>query len=404
MTPEGDELNAVFSVGPGGSLLGRYAKQVLTPVGEEYLTRGSERHPLVTKVGKVGAMVCFESCFASVARDLVRQGAEFLLVTTSDAAFRNGSLPLLHTAFSVFRAIETRRFVVQAANTGPSLVVGPTGAVAARTPFLVPALLTGVIEPLRGSSVYSRVGDLLPWAAIAGLLVGVARGRRAGPWFPARTRAPRGAPGALRRSSIRTLAYGAGYGVLVATLIVCSIALSSSNGDESANPTASVGRFLRTPAVPASYQPAGHFLQRRANTCGPAALAFALAYYDVAMSEEEITALIHLEDRGTNLGELARAAEHAGMRAVGTMMNLAALRLRRQPTVVHVAHDHFVVVIEIADDRVLLFDPAKGLIRMPVSTFARHWDGRALVLYFRPIIELDGTTRAALAPTGEEES
>src|SRR4029077_10063972 len=89
MNPAGEEYNALFSLGRDGALIGSYRKRILTPIGEEHFSRGGEASPMATSIGPAGPMVCFESCFPGMARTLVANGAQYLLVSSSDAAFRN---------------------------------------------------------------------------------------------------------------------------------------------------------------------------------------------------------------------------------------------------------------------------------------------------------------------------
>ena len=73
----------------------------------------------------IGTPICFESTFAAGSRDLVRRGATLLVTVTNDAWFVGSSELPTHFAFGVFRAVENRRWFVQAANGGISGIVAP---------------------------------------------------------------------------------------------------------------------------------------------------------------------------------------------------------------------------------------------------------------------------------------
>ncbi len=61
------------------------------------------------------------------------RGAELLVNITNDAWYGRTSAPYQHLAMAVFRAVENRRYLVRAANTGITAVVDPRGRVVAST-------------------------------------------------------------------------------------------------------------------------------------------------------------------------------------------------------------------------------------------------------------------------------
>ncbi len=76
---------------------------------------------------------------------------------------------------AIVRAVENRRYLVRAANTGISAIVDPYGRVLARTKLMRSAVLRGSIHPRTGLTPYGRWGDVFAWAcAILALLHGAA--------------------------------------------------------------------------------------------------------------------------------------------------------------------------------------------------------------------------------------
>ena len=82
-----------------------------------------------------------------------------LVNITNDAWFGPTSAPYQHLAFYVFRAVETDRFVLRAANTGISAIIDPRGRVVARTPLFKEAVLNGTFSLRQGRTAYVRYGD-----------------------------------------------------------------------------------------------------------------------------------------------------------------------------------------------------------------------------------------------------
>lgn len=150
---KGNIFNSVTAFSPSGEVIGRYDKQRLVPFGE-YLPFRFISYPIlkITRLFyedfdfgpkeaklldlnklKIGAVICFESTFTDLLRDRVRRGADLLLTVTNDAWFYDSSAPYEHFNCGIFRAIENRKYFIQAANTGFSGLIDPYGRIVART-------------------------------------------------------------------------------------------------------------------------------------------------------------------------------------------------------------------------------------------------------------------------------
>ncbi|MCX6095439.1 MAG: hypothetical protein NT125_01730 [Candidatus Bipolaricaulota bacterium] len=109
--------------------------------------------------------MCFETTFPAASRALVARGATLLVTVTNDAWFVGSSELREHFAADVFRAVETRRFLIQSANGGIS------GLVDARGRILVEEEEEGVTlvqaARRRDRSAYSSWGEPLSYALLA---------------------------------------------------------------------------------------------------------------------------------------------------------------------------------------------------------------------------------------------
>ncbi len=145
----GKIYNSVVLMSPHGKIVGEYdmvhpvpfgeyipARELLDRVGLSRLassflpvdlSRGTKFSPL----DGIGTPICFESTFPEPARMFVAHGAGLLVTVTNDAWFARSSELVAHFAFAVFRAVENRRYFVQAANGGFSGVVDPRGRIIA---------------------------------------------------------------------------------------------------------------------------------------------------------------------------------------------------------------------------------------------------------------------------------
>lgn len=147
----------------------------LAPLIDSFLPGDLTPGKAVTPLGGIGTPICFESTFPSMARRFALGGAEAIVTVTNDAWFAGSSELHAHFAAAVFRAVETRRWVVQAANGGVSGVIDPRGSIVAATRG--EGVTTGSVFRVTGTSLYTRFGDL-PMLVLLGLGAGVILLRR----------------------------------------------------------------------------------------------------------------------------------------------------------------------------------------------------------------------------------
>ena len=147
------------------------------------LTPGERLHALSAPgLPRFGAPICFENSFPALDRELVRQGAEFLVVLTNNAAYEETAASSQHLQMSRMRAIEDGRWVVHAAVSGISAFIDPTGRTDQQTNLFEPAVIRRTIRASAGRTLSVRWGDWLPLVSLA-FVVGMAvvpRGRRTG--------------------------------------------------------------------------------------------------------------------------------------------------------------------------------------------------------------------------------
>jgi apolipoprotein N-acyltransferase len=137
----------------------------------------------------IGVLICFESAFPDMSRVDADHGARVIIYQTSDSTFQTSWAPAQHAALSALRAAETGRPVVQAALTGDSAAFDARGRLLAWAGTNYRGVLIVHLElpPAAYRTPFDRIGDLVPWtavaiaalAALAGLGRGAASRRRA---------------------------------------------------------------------------------------------------------------------------------------------------------------------------------------------------------------------------------
>jgi len=177
--------NRAYMINPDARDILYYDKMHLVPFGEyvpfkRYLpfihrlveaagdfAQGEKSEALKAGDLSLGVLICFEAIFPELARELARDGANILVNITNDAWFGRTSAPYQHLGMAVFRAIENRRPMIRAANTGFSAFITPTGAIQSKSGLFVEAVLKGsIIAGTFPLTFYSRFGDLFATALL----------------------------------------------------------------------------------------------------------------------------------------------------------------------------------------------------------------------------------------------
>ena len=141
---------------------------------------GEPSRLLLRPAGAIGVAICYEISDGQALAAASRSGAGWLL-----AAANLDPYPVLlqdqFRALSQLRAIETARWLVSAANTGPSLVLNSQGEVLQQLPEGRPATARFGLEALKGLTPYARWQELPLMLLILIALAGTLLSRRASP-------------------------------------------------------------------------------------------------------------------------------------------------------------------------------------------------------------------------------
>lgn len=157
--------------------LGRYLPFIgkLTAQAGEFSSGDKESPPLEYGSGSAGMLICFEVVFPGLARNMTNRGANLLVTITNDAWFGRTSAPVQHFSMAVFRAVENRRAVVRAANTGISGFIDPLGKIYDATDLYTQAVITRSLAHGEIVTLYSLVGDWFAMICLAAIaLVAIA--------------------------------------------------------------------------------------------------------------------------------------------------------------------------------------------------------------------------------------
>ncbi|AYY84807.1 apolipoprotein N-acyltransferase [Chryseobacterium indologenes] len=111
--------------------------------------------------GKIAPIICYESIYGEFVTDYVKKGANFLGIVTNDSwwGVTEGHKQLL--SYARLRAIETRREIARAANSGISAHINAKGEVEADTFYGDQTALFAKVNLYDTMTFYSRAGDIL---------------------------------------------------------------------------------------------------------------------------------------------------------------------------------------------------------------------------------------------------
>lgn len=194
----GDDVafNSLLGMGDGEPAF--YDKRHLVPFGEYFpvpewvrtwmrlrnlpysdFTAGAPRQPLFELAGlNLAASICYEDAYPSMLLSETRN-SDALVTVTNDGWFGRAGARYQHLQIARMRALESRRYLLRAANDGVTAIVDPWGRVASQAPEFRKAVLRGSLTPRQGVTPYLRVGNWLAIGLAAFILAaGLFRGLR----------------------------------------------------------------------------------------------------------------------------------------------------------------------------------------------------------------------------------
>jgi apolipoprotein N-acyltransferase len=188
--PSGGPHNTAILLKPGGTEAGRYHKMNLVPFGEfvpaafSWVNRitqeagdfvpGEKRTLFPVGAQNAGVFICYESVFPDFVRQFAKDGATFYANLSNDGYFGESKAREQHLSLVRMRAVESRRWIVRATNSGITAVVDPLGRITQTLPEykeisrVVRYGVTNEITP------YSNHGDWFAWSCLGASAAAIA--------------------------------------------------------------------------------------------------------------------------------------------------------------------------------------------------------------------------------------
>lgn len=176
--------NAIFIMDNNGHIIGKYKKKHLVLFGEyvpfknflvDLLKKinlsdnfNKEENIEIYKFEKygLGINICSENYYPYLSREFVLKGATLLTTHSNDAWCDGLSYPYQHFVLNIFRAVENRKYLIVASNTGISGVISPTGKIIKQTKNQEQVCFEETVYTNNYITINDKIGDLFVWLCI----------------------------------------------------------------------------------------------------------------------------------------------------------------------------------------------------------------------------------------------
>lgn len=157
---------------------GRYDKHHLVPFGEylplrpllgpildflsvpmsDFQPGEPTQDPIRVHGYPIGVTICYEDAYSSEVRRTLPEAA-LLVNVSNDAWFGNSLAPHQHLEIARMRAIEFRRDLLRATNTGISAIVDAHGRIVTRSAQFTATAISGQVQPRQGATPFASTGN-----------------------------------------------------------------------------------------------------------------------------------------------------------------------------------------------------------------------------------------------------
>ena len=176
--PNNGGYNSAVLINEEGRAISQYDKIRLMPFGEYVplpswlggslisgivgdFTAGDKYTLMPIASHRAGVFICIESAYPSIARNLTKDGADFLINISNDGYLGPTAVMRQHLANAVYRAVENRRPLLRVTNSGITAQILPNGTVNGPTQgFVAGARIWSVSDYGNRSTFYTAHGDV----------------------------------------------------------------------------------------------------------------------------------------------------------------------------------------------------------------------------------------------------
>ena len=180
-TPEGERLDTVYHkrrLVPFGEFIPMRAvfETLIPPLTEILITfddcsQGEDSNIINVGDTQVGGLICFDSIYDGLTLDTVRDGADFICLSTNDSWFSESAALRMHNSHAQIRAIESGRYIARSASTGISTVISPRGEVLREIEADTEGYITYDVNKRDNKTVWAVIGNVFVYLCIGFCIV-----------------------------------------------------------------------------------------------------------------------------------------------------------------------------------------------------------------------------------------
>ena len=171
-TPSRCRLTAPRLSGRNGKTVGVHHKLRLFLGERQAMQPGQEIEAWNTPLGKVGQLICFDTCYTGDVRKCVQAGAQIIAVPNYDPPTPGNALHNLHAALLPFRAVENGVAIVRADPNGRSQIIDGQDRTVADSPmFRAAALVAPVVLGDGRGTFFTQFGDWFAYGCGLGTMI-----------------------------------------------------------------------------------------------------------------------------------------------------------------------------------------------------------------------------------------
>lgn len=122
-------------------------------------------------------------------------------------------------------------------------------------------------------------------------------------------------------------------------------------------------------------------MQTEVSECGLACLGMIANYHGHDLSLPGMRQRFAISARGLSLGDLMRIADALQLEASPFKIAIEHLDQLKTPCILHWDLNHFVVCQKVSAHAIIIFDPARGIVKMNNREVSKHFTGVALEIY-----------------------
>jgi apolipoprotein N-acyltransferase len=163
--------NSVFFFDPSGKRIAVFRKQNLFGTEKLGIAPGNMTDPIRTAHFCAGIPICYDTEFTGIVRNMVRRGADIILVPNHDPELPNYIFHYLHSAVIPFRAAENGVPVVWSESQSLSAIYDFDGKILARAPKSCVTAITAKVRLRSRNTIFTRIGDLFAYLCTGAALV-----------------------------------------------------------------------------------------------------------------------------------------------------------------------------------------------------------------------------------------